>query len=543
MKPFILHRSIILFILFIVISHVYALAANLSLIIKTRIAPGDTRYPLYHTPHAFDYNFYLSAITQSANGSWLMKDTLTTEPTNPTIFYFYYILTGKAASVFHLWPPVAYHLVRIISLELFFVSIFVLMKKILGVWTGFGASLFSIILTIPPAFLYNNPGAFKLFTPWWGGFEAIKRIDGLPHYLFGFSLLFISLVMILEYLYSGRSKYWIFAALCIFTAGILFPPAIMPLLFAIPSSTIALLLIKRINQQPIHINYKKTVMISILLIIGMISYLIIWRENYNGFPWDTWNRWEIAKWNQNEPTFDFNLFLSFGFPILCSIPALLLILKKPDLKRIFLLSWAIMPFVLLPFVNILGISKMRLVSSAPFVPFAALAAISIFQSPIFIRAKLRYLTAGFLIISSVGTSIFYLIPDVTEALHQKIYTNLYIQNSVWGTFHFMDKFLPDRAVVFSDEFAGSIIAAYTPMISFIGHPVHTKNYSEKKELVNIFYSAKTPISEARKIIQNYGIQYVYWGSDERNIRGTDSAYPFLKKVFEQEGVILYKVME
>lgn len=107
------------FLVYFIVAHLYFFLANLPLLINIIRTSKDTFFPLFHFASHYDYNMYLSVITQGANRLWLAQDPYTSEITNPSLFYFFYIFISKMATLFNLPSYIAYHVTRIISAELF----------------------------------------------------------------------------------------------------------------------------------------------------------------------------------------------------------------------------------------------------------------------------------------------------------------------------------------------------------------------------------------------------------------------------------------
>ena len=86
------------------------------------------------------------------------------------------------------------------------------------------------------------------------------------------------------------------------------------------------------------------------------------------------------------------------------------------------------------------------------------------------------------------------------------------------------------------------IGNYIPRISgnrvFLGHWAQTIDFNNKKQLVNKFYSTNDE-SFKKKLIQDYSIDYVYYGVEEKKL-GTFTPVD-MKKVFENDKVMIFKV--
>lgn len=555
------------------------LIGTLPLFIAYSRTPQGSVYPLIHTNAPHDYNLYLSVITQGKHGDWLMRDPYTSEHTNPGIFYFFYILVGKFAALFHLWPPYAYHIARIVSVELFFIAAYFLYKELseqtlqnsklearnskqisssniekanrFGIWDlknwnvfrisdfaslparqGFRISLacfFLLTASFNPLLFFLEPHAFKTTIPWWHILDSLERITWLPHYISGHTLLVFTIFFLIRWWHKKHPGTLIAASGMTFLTGIFLPAALLPLVFGIPVAYA----VSRKSHLPGHI---------LILLAAGISYMVSLWQTKQGFPWDyAWSLWDNARWNMGEKGFDAALLIAFAPLIILSFPAIIRALRTREFPALFFVFWALMPVLLLPVAVPLGIGKIRLISSVPFVPFAFLLA----QSAAMLKNQRQRTMAGLLyVLLFIPGSGYILYHNVQAAQTQPIYTNMYIAQPTWDTLSFIEKNIPKRSVVLSNEFIGNIFPAYAPVISYFGHINQTKDFFEKQKNVALFYSRKFSVEEARQFLAANTISYVYFGSEERQIsKDQPLAYPFLKEVYKNTEGTVYEVVQ
>lgn len=528
------------FIFFFLIANIYFALSNIPLLISSSRTPPKSVFPLYHSPYPYDYNVYLSTITLGQNGYWLNRDAFTSEKTKPGIFYFYYILVGKVSGLFHLWPPIAYHLARIISAELFFLGIYMVTQVLLGKKLAFWTSLLAVAGTIAPASFFGEKNAFTVYTPWWYSLEALKRADGFPHHLFGQALLLFSIFFILLLIKYKKRKYLLPASLLIIATGIILPPAILAITFCLPLAYILSILFKLFRKIPFRFEKSEIVFLILIIISTIIPILINIVQTRQGYPWIAWISWEISTWNFKEPNFNRALLFSFGILPILSFPAVIKIFKKEKWEEIFIILWAFMPFLLLPFATLLSLGKIRLISAAPFVPFAILAAKSIFQ--VFDFHKRKIFSIILLIIFSSSTiplSIRSLLHDIAISNTAPLYPNIYISKSDWESINFIRMNVSKDSVILSNETTGNIIPAYSPVISYFGHINQTMDFEKKQDNVRLFFTQEMTPEGAKKFLSENQIDYVYFGPEEKKLGRDKLTYPFLHPVFEAENIILF----
>lgn len=513
------------FLVFLLVANIYVTASQLPLITFIQRTPSDRIFPLYHTNSWSDYSMYLSAITQGANGAWKLTDPYTTEPTKPTFFYFFYILTGKIAGIFKIPSFIAYHAVRIMAVELYFFTLYYLSSTILGTKRGIWGALLALIGTHAPIPLFNEPQAFQTYTPWWAEFEALKRLDIMPHYLAGYAIL----LFIVAQCVSGRISRFArvaFTACLALLAAIIFPPAMIPVVMALPLAAVIAHTVRRTDI--IHI--------ASVVLSASIGLIIIWHENSNGFPWNSWNSWERAMWNTN-PHFNWGMVMAFGVLPFFALPSVLRAFWEKSFSGIVLSIWAFLPYLLLPWIDLLGFSKYRIMTVAPVVPLAILSTQTIFRS---LRQSGRKFVLIFILLITIPISIDRLANNVQVAQHFGLYSNMFIPKPQWDAVQFIKRTVSMGSVILADEYIGNIIPSVAPVTTFIGHSVHTYQFFQKKEELRRFYSGTMPLSDASAWLASRRIQYVFFGIDEKPY-STRFPYPFLENIFTNTMVTVYRV--
>lgn len=527
------------FLLFFIVSHIYILLSNIPLFIFINRTPAGTIYPLYHSNSFLDYNMYLSVITQSMHGSWLMRDAYTTEATNPSLFYLFFILVGKAAGIFHLWPPLAYHIARIIGLEAFILAIFIFTKKLLGKGSGLLAAVIAITGTISPAWIFNEPKAFVEYSPWWAGMEALKRLDLLPHYIASYAGLVLSSYLLMQFV-SGARIYTLFLLipLTMFT-GLALPSALIPLIFGAGAAFGITFIPQFINRKKFtKTDIVKIGGVSLTILFALTILFFMGRERYNGYPWDWWFNWDLTHWKNNS-TFDREVFLSFGILPILAFPAAVWALVRGTFALRFVTFWALIPFLFLPYANQLGFGTFRLLSTAPNVPLAILAAFTLTKI-----IKNKFISVAVILIFFVTTipvTLSRLVNDAHAAQNLPLYPVLYVPTTQWDAIQFVKTHELQYARFMSDEYTASVLSAYVPVTSYIGSFYMTKNFFDKQTIVRNFYQGNMTSDQARDLLTANNINFVYFGPNEKAIGDQPTRYPFLLPVYSKDGVTIYKV--
>lgn len=527
------------FFIYFLIANLYFLSGNIPLIISYLRTPNNTVFPFIHSENPYDYNVYLAVITEGQNGFWLFKDPFTSENTKPGIFYLYYIFLGRITSLFSLWPPVVYHLARILSVEMFIISLFLLCTKILGLSSGFWAALLSIAATIPPLPVFGEPQAFRAFYPWWANLEAVKRLDGLPHHIFGQAMFLFSLFFIISYSKSLNLKHYFLSLVSILIAGIVLPPVLFPAILAAPCTLAIMVFHHLIKNTKYKISFKTVYPYFLYWICALFPLFLSWWQTRQGYPWILWLTWEIAQWNK-EPNFNRHLFISFGLLPLLTLPGLIDIIKKNDKLQLFIFIWAILPLLLLFLIPLLNIGKIRLIFAVPFVPWAILSVISLKLIALRFKNKnIFHLLILVFIIVNLSISISYFYPAVKRHLNSEFYSNIYVSNRVWRAIDFMNKNLPPKSIILSNEYVGNLIPAFTPLISYFGHINQTLDFAQKQKNTWLFYTNSLSDNLSLKFLNENNISYIYYSDDEKLGGESELSYGYLKEIYNNDSIRIY----
>lgn len=579
------------FLIFFLIANILFYLSNIPLINYIQKNPKDTVFTLFQPRFSADYNGYLSAITMGQNGFNYFRNPYTTEKAIPSIFYIYYIMIGKISGIFHIWPPIAYHAVRIISMELFIIFSYIFIYLFFGKKWTLTASLMFIFANIAPPFIFQKD-AFVKFQPWWANYDAIRRFDIVPHYLFGQLMLIISLTSFFYFIsrHSDRKKechceasaeaiplelrlprcpdstraprndknqiFLIISCISTFSGAIVFPPSQFPILFTLPLSYIVYILInchsKRSRGIPMNIGIPPlsrwtsgSVGMTLFLIVISVSLAlgIGFLQSRQGYHKAVWVDWEVARWNRNEPDFNKQMILTYGILPLITIPAIVYILKDPSFENIFILLWAYLPVILLPFVDIFSISKIRLMGFVHYLPLGMLSVLSMKYLVKKTKKRLIVVLIPLLILSfSLPVSADILIRDDNMSITAPLYTNIFYSRDLWDAIEYIKNYAPKNSVFICNENVGNILPAFTPTISYFAHINLTINFFDKQGNTYAFFTHKFTDEEALNFVRKNGITHVYLGWEEKTMAPNGLNYPFLKTVYEKGSVIIYKVL-
>jgi hypothetical protein len=92
-------------------------------------------------------------------------------------------------------------------------------------------------------------------------------------------------------------------------------------------------------------------------------------------------------------------------------------------------------------------------------------------------------------------------------------------------------------MLLSTDETGRLVAQKTGRKVYLGHPMETLHYEEKKQEVTLFYAGDLPITW----LAGLPIQWVIYGPYERELTPAFVPGPDLQLAFETEAVRIYRV--
>jgi hypothetical protein len=126
---------------------------------------------------------------------------------------------------------------------------------------------------------------------------------------------------------------------------------------------------------------------------------------------------------------------------------------------------------------------------------------------------------------------------------EPIYDHIYIPKTSFEAIEFIKNKVPKDSKIISGEKYGIIIPAFAPTISYFGHVTQTQYYFEKEKNVTDFFSGRMKEKEAKEFLTINGLNYIYYGWQEKELGNVVSKYSFLKPVFQNRDVVILQVIE
>jgi len=249
----------------------------------------------------------------------------------------------------------------------------------------------------------------------------------------------------------------------------------------------------------------------------------------------------VTQWNSIS-NFTFMLFLTFGILPILGLVGIFWNLDKGDWSTLFVTTWAILPFLLLPFINFLGMGKIRVVYQAPFVPLGILATQSIFQlSPFKGKQAHVWKYGGILLflVFTIPTTIQLFTLHYHYAKTSPTWYNEYLLLPVYDAINYTNTYIPKNSNFISPLYLGGIFSSQTLMHSFVAHLGQTINYGEKYDIVQRLFNGELTQQQALDLFRQYHISYVYVGWLEN--RNFITSYSFISTVYQNPYIAIYRI--
>ncbi len=525
---------------FLFICNFLFLLANLKLISNILQTPKGTYFPLIHRNIA-DYYPYISAIREGRDGSVVLEALYTSENVQRKPVYLFYTLAGKIFSIVNLEPVWIYHFIRLLGYEIFFVVVYMLSLAVLGNIKAFWGGIIGILSTISPIMFFGKMFDGSNQLSWWYGMDSIGRLDLAAHHIWGITTMIGVILFWFRYIKRERLRMLYISLIFLILTIIIYPFPALALFFIPLISGVIYFFHKRGEKDKID----KRILVSSVMIFG-VSFLVLLfmkKTTESSLPWSYPNIWEVAMWN-SKSFVDRDILVGGGVLLLFVLPYIFYSFWRGNsFQNILLCIWIVLPYILLPFATYLGIGKIRLITFSNFIPMGIVAMLfieSLYKRIKTIRVKLIYLMSLiFYLLVSLPVSFYILSKNIGAPFGT--YINITIPQSIMRSISFIKENVPKHSVILSTDYMGLLLPSFVSIRSFAAHPTLTIDYSNKVNQVAMFLEGKYG-NNAEKFVKDNNIQYLYFGPLETNSIDNVLSYNLnLKKVYDQEGIVIYKV--
>ena len=513
-------------------------------------------YGFLNTPDGFVYfgrqslnsadtPVYFSYLEQVNQGHWFFKDLFTSEYQAERFFDPFWLAVGLFGKVFSLSAASAFQIVRILLIPLLiivsylFISFFINEKekrKICFILLLFSSGL-GVLFSGWLAPLYRSSYGYANWPmdSWVPESSTFFIFYHTPHLIASMILILLVLLFILIAFESDRKFYSILAglfALVLFQ----FHPYHVPTIFGILGVYLITLCIK---YKKIRWDMIKHLTILSLISLPSITYYFL-RLQYD------WLAWQKAVQNICLTPSFLMVIISYGLLFVFALFGIISILKKNNDRLIFLIVWPITQFLIM----YLPVSFQRRFTEGLHVAMTLLASLGIFFIyEAFLKEKLKFrlifvnkfLIFIFFIIFFCFSNIYILTRDIgyVYARSEVFYISKYKLESI----EWLAKNSRENEIIFSSWSNGNIIPAFSARTVYVGHGAETAYPFVKMEEAKWFFRDNKNIGEKYLFLKKNKITYLFFGPEERALGFNPENADYLKKVYQNSEVAIYKVMD
>jgi hypothetical protein len=495
-----------------------------------------------------DGNSYIAKMLSGTAGSWLFRTPYTALPQRGTLIFLPYILLGKLASppAIHEQLVVLYHLLRFVAGILFlfstyeFIAFFIgsiFLRRVGLILASLGGGLGWILILFGRDTLFNSL-PLEFYSPESFGFLSLY---GIPHLALARALLLWGLI---EYLRGLRiqkvrslwfhglkvGSIWLLTGLVQPLTGMVVGAIVIIYLGALGFWQLWLSFRKNQNNWKV---WRKSVFLAMVAGLCPLPFVLYNILAFNLDP--VLKSWTVQSFLPSPHPFHY--FLAYGllFPF-CAIGAAKY-MKENQWMAWFPVAW----ILFLPVLAYAPFDLQRRLLEGIWSAFVILSLKSFESrmpaSPITLDK--RWL--GLFLLAFPST--FMLIAGgMNVAAHAS--KPLFRPREEVAAFQFLAKEADPFAVVLSSYQTGNVLPAWAPVRVVIGHGPESVAIKQLEPLVKSFFERSATNRQRIELLQNSGVDYVFWGPEERSLgKWNPKTASYLKPVYDQDGYVVLKVEE
>ena len=472
-----------------------------------------------------DGNSYIAKMRVGARGEWLYHNRYTPEPHKPALVFPFHLLLGKLGAGLGLSMVLTYQLARVLFglFLLFTIYVFVarftsdvITRRVAWALTAVGSGLGWALLA-----LGSSEWLGTLSLDYWVPEAYLFLVlYSLPHLAAAETLLLWSLLSVLR-AFEGEGYRW-----CLYAAAAAF---FMTWIVPFYSGVLA------------------AVLGAYLLSLFLRRRRFPWRETgltvlagFGALPPVMYNAWVFTT-NSSFATWAAQLHLPSPHPLhyllgyaLLLVPAVrgaIQAIRRESEEWLLLVAWVLVA----PILVYLPFNPQRRMIVAAQVPLALLAATGMVTW----FPKRRLVLVAFVVVASLSNLLLVFgnlgpIRQRTAPIYRPADEIAVLE---WLNVHSE----PGESVLASFE-VGNVIPAWTDLHVFTGHGPETMHKAEKTVALRRFFDANTGDAWRQSLLRDYGLDYAFYGPDERSLGGWDPASAdYLTLLYGSREYALYRV--
>ena len=493
-----------------------------------RLAPSDRMYP----PVGYGY-YYINVMRQSIDGAWNVRDPGTTRPVLPARIYTFFTALGKLAKITRADPILVYEISHISGgVALFFATYWFISNLVPAQYR-----LFAIILSL--AYEVTPFGDIGF---WSQAYNLIPHHFGLPHHVWGEVLGMLSFGLLL----SMRKKTTLPGMLLLFVLGFIATETLPSYMFIVAIPVFGTLFLYGLLKGSVRQMFQPAIVLAAAI---AIAGLLLKVEFSKGLPYTNFAATEKSWTNAGllTPGYLQTLLVYVPFMLMLVVAAV----KKwsawtSNIQFVIALcvAWILTPLIGMRMAayDWFPMASWRLIEGHQYLPLGILSAIGIAEGVSLISDNAKKQFAKFIILTAIvlysgyATTVYSM--KKIEAQNQ-MPVESYPLKSTMKAVYFVDS-LPKHSGIMALQPMGEMLPGFANITIFIDGPTGYTDWHERKELARQFFTGTMTETEAKSLLSNNGVDYVFYGPDERAISGNSPLYPgFLKEIFTTASVTIF----
>ncbi len=482
-----------------------------------------------------DGNTYLAAMRQGAAGAWLFHVPFTTEAHSPGLVFLFYLVLGKIAAGLNLSLPLTLQLSKLVTTPLLMVAVYqfmahfsdwVSLRRVGFLLAVLGGGLGWLWLLAGEPFA---PGVMPIDL-WVPDAFAFLTVFTFPHLALAQALILFLMVLGQKIVRRPNWRGTVLAA----GLGLLLSqvhPYSLPLVLVVLG--LWWLWRWRARSRPDWSSLRSLLQLGV---VGLVSapYLgyvfLLFANNPVFHSWQEQNR--IRSPNP------VHYVLGYG---LLSLLVLVAGLHPWVVRRIrdyrFLGIW----LVLVPILLYVPSNLQRRFLDGYQMPVTVVAVAGLLYLLKRVPSDWRRRSVLALVVVSTFSNLL-LLTGATMAVvnHQRL---VFHPGAVLAAADWMEKQVPADSRVLAGYDSGNLLPARALVRSFVGHGPQSVDADLKLKAAERFFAAETSDTWREQTLAHYGIDYLFYGPDERALGGFDPAVAaYLQPVYRNDQVTVYRVL-
>lgn len=490
---------------------------------------------------ASDYFYYLSQMSQGREHILFSRMLYTGEQLPQVLVGWQNVLTGRIISLLGFDMTVGYQLAVAVYLSLFLFLSYRILGRIFPAQNGRRLLAFFLYLTsMPlPQFSWTDKGfSWWVYSYWYNTGNFFARFGPTSHHLLAGVFLTAGLLLLFSLFEQSDQRSWkrqigYIAGLGFIGLGL---ASITPVQWGLMVGAGGLLILSQVAFRARR--FRGVFLGLLLLFVGGIPAAVYVRYVFSIAPYSYSQAWESTQRVYINP---YTLTLGSGLVIPLALIGSWWFVRRPTPARMFALCFVAFSyfFYATPFVLQLKLTNARFWPSAVYIFLAALAAEAIVSLGEKTR-RWKRVVFGVVLIMYTAT----VIPAFSEEISRRM------KSQVDNAFHYIpldvvSMFSRARSVGAKDSVFlvqwpyNESFPALTGRKTLFGFYLLTIDAAAKERNAFAFFDGKLTDEEARAMLRVYGVDFVLvypWTPKVQTM-------PFLKKLHENNQLVLYEVVE